>query len=116
MPEDERVNSPTTVPTAVRRAPAYARLSDGPTCGSARPAQLVHGDLGGNVLFAPSLAPAIIDFSPYWRPPGYAEAVAAVDAFLWFGAGDHVLRGCGAHGGQGPLALIGPRRESQLTG
>jgi hypothetical protein len=84
-------------------APAYARLSDGPTCGSARPAQLVHADLGGNVLFAPGLAPAIIDFSPYWRPPGYAEAVAAVDAFLWFGAGDHVLRGRGAHGGRSPL-------------
>lgn len=31
--------------------------------------QLVHGDLTGNVLFAEELAPAIIDFSPYWRPP-----------------------------------------------
>jgi len=33
------------------------------------PSQLVHGDLCGNVLFEPGLPPAVIDFSPYWRPP-----------------------------------------------
>ena len=53
--------------------------------------QLVHGDLSGNVLFAKGLPPAIIDFSPYWRPPTYAEAITAVDALLWFGATDQVL-------------------------
>ena len=48
--------------------------------------QLIHGDLSGNVLFAEGLAPAIIDFSPYWRPVDYADAIVAVDAVLWFGA------------------------------
>lgn len=43
------------------------------------PSQLVHGDIAGNVLFAAGQSPAVIDFSPYWRPPGYALAVAAVD-------------------------------------
>ena len=33
--------------------------------------QLVHGDLTGNVLFAAGRPPAIIDFSPFWRPPAY---------------------------------------------
>ncbi len=48
--------------------------------------QLVHGDLGGNVLFAEGLPPAIIDFSPYWRPPRYASAIVAVDAVVAHGA------------------------------
>lgn len=51
----------------------------------------MHGDLTGNVLFAVGLPPAIIDFSPYWRPVAYAEAVAAVDGALWFDAGAQVL-------------------------
>ncbi|MCX5397587.1 aminoglycoside phosphotransferase [Streptomyces sp. NBC_00102] len=48
-------------------------------------AQLVHGDLTGNVLFAPGRAPVVIDFSPYWRPPLFAEAVVVADGLLWFG-------------------------------
>src|SRR5687768_16590033 len=36
----------------------------------AGPSQLVHGDLTGNVLFAAGLPPAVIDFSPFWRPTG----------------------------------------------
>ena len=32
----------------------------------------MHGDLTGNVLFHPTLPPAIIDFAPYWRPTEYA--------------------------------------------
>lgn len=51
------------------------------------PSQVVHGDLAGNVLFAPGLEPAIIDFSPYWRPVAWAEAVAMVDGMLWYGGG-----------------------------
>lgn len=47
------------------------------------PFQLVHGDLGGNVLLADGLPPAVIDLSPYWRPPGWALAVVAVDALVW---------------------------------
>lgn len=53
--------------------------------------QLVHGDLTGNVLFAPGLALAVIDFSPYWRPPAFGEAVVVADAVLWHGAGAGLL-------------------------
>jgi uncharacterized protein (TIGR02569 family) len=45
--------------------------------------QVVHGDLFGNVLFAGSAPPAVIDFSPYWRPPEWAAAVIVVDALAW---------------------------------
>jgi len=55
------------------------------------PRQLVHGDLGGNVLFADGEPPAVIDFSPYWRPAGLALAVAAVDALMWGGASPAAL-------------------------
>ena len=53
--------------------------------------QLVHGDLTGNVLFAPGLPPAVIDFSPYWRPPAFASAVVVGDALAWEGAGESLL-------------------------
>ena len=32
-----------------------------------------------NLLFADGLAPAVIDFSPYWRPAGWARAVYVID-------------------------------------
>jgi uncharacterized protein (TIGR02569 family) len=51
------------------------------------PCQLIHGDLGGNVLFHDALPPAVIDVSPYWRPPGYADAIVVADAVAWGGAG-----------------------------
>jgi hypothetical protein len=72
------------------------------------PAQLIHGDLGGNVLFADGQPPAVIDFSPYWRPAGLALAVAAVDALMWDGADPAIL---------GPLASqaeTGPGGFGQL--
>lgn len=47
-------------------------------------AQLIHGDLTGNVLFAADEVPAVIDFSPYWRPPVFAEAIVVADGLLWF--------------------------------
>ncbi|MDK1475674.1 phosphotransferase [Streptomyces sp. 549] len=50
------------------------------------PVQLVHGDLTGNVLLAAGEPPGVIDFSPYWRPPVYAEAVVVADGLLWFDA------------------------------
>jgi uncharacterized protein (TIGR02569 family) len=43
------------------------------------PSQVVHGDLAGNVLFAPGLPPAVIDWPPYWRPASWAAAVAVAD-------------------------------------
>ncbi|HEY4454943.1 MAG TPA: TIGR02569 family protein [Pseudonocardiaceae bacterium] len=49
-------------------------------------AQVVHGDLAGNVLFADGLPPAVIDWSVYWRPTSWASAVAVVDALCWYGA------------------------------
>jgi uncharacterized protein (TIGR02569 family) len=53
--------------------------------------QLIHGDLTGNVLFADGLAPAIIDFSPYWRPPAFASAIVIADALLWEEADDSIF-------------------------
>lgn len=55
------------------------------------PRQLVHGDLGGNVLFHDALPPAVIDVSPYWRPAGYADAIIVADAVAWEGAGDDLV-------------------------
>ena len=46
-------------------------------------AQLMHGDLTGNVLFAEGKAPAVIDISPYWRPPAYATGIVLVDVLTW---------------------------------
>ncbi len=50
------------------------------------PSQVIHGDIGGNVLVADGLPPAVIDWPPYFRPAGYALAVAAGDATCWSGA------------------------------
>jgi uncharacterized protein (TIGR02569 family) len=49
------------------------------------PDRVVHGDFAGNLLFADGLPPAVIDFSPYWRPAGYPTALTVVDAVLWYG-------------------------------
>lgn len=48
--------------------------------------QLIHGDFGGNVLFADGLPPAVIDLSPYWRPVAFAVGVVIADAIVWEGA------------------------------
>ncbi len=48
--------------------------------------QVVHGDLGGNTLWHDDLPPAVIDVSPYFRPPGWSLAVVAMDAVCWEGA------------------------------
>ena len=50
------------------------------------PNQVVHGDLYGNVLFAGSAPPAVIDITPYWRPAAWAAGVVAVDGLAWGGA------------------------------
>ena len=57
--------------------------------------QLVHGDLTGNVLFHDQLPPAIIDLSPYWRPPAYASAIVVADALLFEGADDRLVAAVG---------------------
>jgi uncharacterized protein (TIGR02569 family) len=56
------------------------------------PSQLIHGDLTGNVLFDARQPPAIIDFSPYWRPTAYASAIVIADALIWEGADIQVLK------------------------
>lgn len=53
--------------------------------------QLVHGDLTGNVLLHPDLPPAVLDLSPYWRPPAFASAVVVADALMWHDADGHLL-------------------------
>ena len=47
--------------------------------------QVIHGDIGGNILFADArgLAPAIIDISPYCRPAAFATAILVADAVAW---------------------------------
>lgn len=55
--------------------------------------QLIHGDLTGNVLLHRHLPPAIIDFSPYWRPATYASAIVVADALLWHEADTSVTDG-----------------------
>ena len=49
-------------------------------------AQLVHGDLTSNVLMLPDEPASVIDFSPYWRPPSYAEGIVVADALCWHAA------------------------------
>jgi hypothetical protein len=58
-------------------------------------AQLVHGDLAGNVLLVPGGLPSVIDFSPYWRPPSYAEGIVVADALCWHSAPPEILRDVG---------------------
>ena len=45
--------------------------------------QLVHADLAGNVLLDAAGIPFVIDLSPTWRSPLWAEAVCVLDAVLW---------------------------------
>ena len=73
--------------------------------------QVIHGDLTGNVLFAPGLPPAVIDFTPYWRPPAFTLAIVAVDAVLWHGAAPQLLDAVpGAAGQTSLLARAALRR------
>jgi hypothetical protein len=48
--------------------------------------QAIHGDILPNVLVADGLPPAVIDWPPYFRPVGMANAVAATDAVTFRGA------------------------------
>lgn len=56
------------------------------------PSQPVHGDLTGNILVAPGLDPVVLDVSPYWRPPAYAEGVVIADALCWYDGSARLLR------------------------
>ncbi|MGH3447412.1 MAG: hypothetical protein ACRDP4_07290, partial [Nocardioidaceae bacterium] len=50
------------------------------------PSQPIHGDILPNVLLADGLAPAVIDWPPYFRPTGMANAIAVTDAVTFRGA------------------------------
>jgi len=56
------------------------------------PSQIIHGDLVGNVLFAPELSPAIIDLLLYWRPVGYGAALVVGEALVWEGASRDIVQ------------------------
>ncbi len=55
------------------------------------PAQLVHGDLFGTVLFAGAAEPGITELTPFWRPAAWGSAVAVVDALAWGNADEELL-------------------------
>ncbi|MBO0825589.1 MAG: hypothetical protein J2P27_17315 [Actinobacteria bacterium] len=43
------------------------------------------------MLYHDGLPPAVIDFSPYWRPAGFAAAIVVADALVWEGADERIL-------------------------
>ncbi len=47
------------------------------------PGQVIHGDILPNVLLGDGLAPAVIDWPPYFRPRGMANAIAVTDALTF---------------------------------
>ena len=64
------------------------------------PAQIIHGDLTGNILFdnASSIQPGIIDMTIYWRPAEYAEAIIVADGLVWHEQGRELLELYGTDG------------------
>jgi hypothetical protein len=48
--------------------------------------QVIHGDILGNVMLADGHVPTVIDWPPYFRPAGLANAIAATDAVTFRGA------------------------------
>jgi Ser/Thr protein kinase RdoA (MazF antagonist) len=62
----------------VELQPLIDRLYDLRQPISTSPWQLIHADLNPeNILVAPGLPPAFLDFSPFWGPPEFATAIFA---------------------------------------
>lgn len=59
--------------------------------------QVVHGDVSGNMLWQPGEPIGIIDFTPYWCPTGFGEAIFVVDAVMWEGADLATMLALGEH-------------------
>ncbi len=83
-----------------RRADEFVHVKHLPRLAAAlqpidAPSQLIHGDLTQNVLFDDRLPPAVIDFSPYWRPTPFASAIVVADALAWEGADEGILDAVG---------------------
>lgn len=54
--------------------------------------QLIHGDWGlGNILFSDHYPPAVIDFSPYFRPADFAPAIMIIDALAYEDADKSII-------------------------
>ena len=68
--------------------------------------QVVHGDLTTNVIFAPGLAPAVLDISPYWRPTEYAEGIVLADSLCWHDAPADVVELSGVSVGAVARGLV----------
>ncbi|HPJ22687.1 MAG TPA: hypothetical protein PLH18_10090 [Clostridia bacterium] len=47
------------------------------------PLQIIHADMGGNILYSKGQLPCIIDFSPCIAPALMAEAIIIVDHIAW---------------------------------
>ncbi len=58
------------------------------------PSQIIHGDIGGNILFDSKLHPAVIDFCPYWRPANFAKAISIIDWLVWKNADISIIDLC----------------------
>lgn len=86
---DERAWNGRLLPVSPKIESIVARLAA--SCDALEPDQVVHGDLTMNVLFKSGRPPAILDVSPYWRPPSYAEGIVLADAVCWHGAPPSLL-------------------------
>ncbi|KAH8664364.1 hypothetical protein BX600DRAFT_512407 [Xylariales sp. PMI_506] len=65
------------------------------TDGADLESQCMHADLTSNVLFdsdGAGLPPAVIDLTPLWRPPAFAEAIVIADCITWKGEGEALVR------------------------
>jgi Phosphotransferase enzyme family len=67
-----------------------ARLRDHLAPVSGR-SQVIHGDILGNVMLVDGHVPAVIDWPPYFRPAGFANAIPATDAVTFRAAPLSVL-------------------------
>lgn len=60
------------------------------------PNQLVHGDIGGNMLFdGAGEPPGVIDMTFYWRPAGYGAAIMICDGLMWHKEGAGLVESYG---------------------
>ena len=79
---------------SLRWAPPRPRTGSGRAVARLRdvdlPCQVVHGDLGGNLLRDGDM-PGVIDWPAYWRPAAWALAVVATDAVCWEDADPSVM-------------------------
>ena len=81
--EAEPVGDPRTLEVIARLRRHLAPVSSAP--------QVIHGDILPNVLVADRSPPAVIDWPPYFRPVGFANAIAITDAVTFRAARPSLL-------------------------